>query len=78
MGGAKLINKYKGSLHKMIETVYPSYEWLPWKFAPQRAYWNDRKNQEQFIVWAGKQLGVKDTDQWNKFSNEVFRDFSFW
>jgi len=30
MGG--LMMRYKNSLYRMLSTVYPEYDWLPWKF----------------------------------------------
>jgi hypothetical protein len=53
----------------MLSTVYPEYEWLPWKFrkSPQN-YWNDLKNQQKFMDWAGKQLKVNEMSDWYKIS----------
>jgi hypothetical protein len=73
IGGYGLLNGlYDGSHHKLLSTVYPDYEWLPWKFArcPSN-FWADTKNKRKFLEWAGKQLGVKTFDDWYKVSTTV-------
>ena len=53
------------SVYYLIQSVYPEYELLPWKFHDVPAQvWNDDKNKRMFMDWAGKQLGVKEMDHW--------------
>ena len=30
--GGGLIKKYNGSPYSLLKTIYPDYDWLPWKF----------------------------------------------
>jgi hypothetical protein len=76
IGGAKLLNKYKDSPLRMLSTIYPEYDWLPWKFnepCPPN-YWESVNNQRKFIDWAGKQLSVKEMSDWYKVSKMVFQE----
>ena len=67
-----LIAYYKGSPAKMLSTVYPEYNWLPWKFGKSiHKYWDDVANKKKYIEWAGNQLGIKELNDWNKVTNQV-------
>jgi hypothetical protein len=56
----------------LLSTVYPEYEWLPWKFVrSQNQFWNDPKNQRKFMDWAGKQLQIKEMSDWYKVTQKV-------
>lgn len=40
-GGSVLHNYYGGSLPKLLEAVYPDYQWLPWRFnITAGTYWD--------------------------------------
>ena len=73
MGGQMLMtHKHKNLLVNLLSTVYPHYDWLPWLFvATPKNFWRDDVNKHKFIEWAGKQLGVKDLDDWNKVSEKA-------
>ncbi len=73
LGGGWLLHaKYNGSIYLMLFSVYPDYEWLPWKFAQSpKFFWEDVKNQRQFMDWAGKQLGVESLEDWYNVSARV-------
>jgi hypothetical protein len=68
MGGhVLLMTKYNKSPSLLLAAVYPDYEWLPWKFARvSKSFWVDNKNKKKFFDWAGKQLGIKQYDDWYK------------
>jgi hypothetical protein len=72
IGGTGIISRYKWSNYQMLSTLYPKFEWLPWRFdkCPNN-YWENLKNQRQFIEWAGKELGVKDMNDWYKVTHKV-------
>ena len=73
VGGSSLVShKYNNSLISLLSTLYPEYEWLPWKFklCPKN-FWNNEKNKLWFMNWAGKQLGIKDLNDWNKISSKA-------
>ena len=72
MGGEGLVEKYKGSIINLLSAVYPEYDWLPWKFGktPQ-AFWEDVNSQKKFMEWAGKELQIKEKNDWYKIANNV-------
>ncbi len=54
-----------------MSSVYPEYEWLPWRFSVSKGYWSDMNNQRNFIDWAGKQLNYKNKEDWYKVTKKV-------
>jgi hypothetical protein len=71
-GGLMNNNIYKGSPALLIPAVYPEYEWLPWKFSKTtKTFWADNKSVRRFLDWAGKQLGIKELEDWNKMKITV-------
>jgi hypothetical protein len=72
VGGSSLLHKYNDSLSLLLSTVYPEYEWLPWKFIKSpRNYWENVNNQRKYIEWAGKQLNIKQLSDWYKVTRKV-------
>jgi hypothetical protein len=67
-----LLEKYHGSLYMMLSSIYPEYDWLPWKFekTPQN-YWGDTENQRKYLDWAATQLGIKDPSDWYSVGRKV-------
>jgi hypothetical protein len=56
----------------MLSTLYPDYNWLPWKFSKVPFnYWQDLKNHRKFLDWAATQLNVKEMSDWYKISQKV-------
>ena len=70
-GGKSFLSQYSGSFFKLLTTVYPDYEWQPWRFinSPHN-YWVDVNNQRKFMEWAGKELGIKELNDWYKLENQ--------
>jgi hypothetical protein len=61
----------------MLSTLYPEYDWLPWKFAQSpKKFWDDISNQKRFLEWAGNQLGVKQYSDWYKVTPKVVTHIS--
>jgi hypothetical protein len=74
-GGVGLLQKYNNSLIEVIESIYPNYKWLPWKFDQMiRGYWNQMENQTEFMNWLGKELGFKTLDDWYKVSHKDIQE----
>jgi hypothetical protein len=66
------------SLFSLLSEVYRNYEWLPWKFGKLPVnFWDDMKNQRKFLEWAGKQLKIKEMEDWYKVSVKVLEIFNF-
>ena len=74
MGGRHLLLTYNGSLSKILSTIYPDYNWLPWQFTRSpHNFWGDVKNQRKFMDWAGKELKINEMSDWYKVSNKVIK-----
>jgi hypothetical protein len=72
IGGNTILNKFNYSSIFLFSTIYPDYNWLPWKFSMSTLnYWGDVKNQRTFMDWAAKELNVKEMSDWYKISNKV-------
>ncbi len=57
----------------MLSSHYPNYDWLPWKFEERLpvGFWNDIKNQLNFMDWVATELQYKEKEDWYKLSSEV-------
>jgi hypothetical protein len=67
-----LHGKYNGSPSQLLSTLFPDYEWLPWKFDKCPAnYWDDVNNQRKFMEWAAKELNIKEMSDWYNINYEV-------
>jgi hypothetical protein len=64
-GGERFLSAYDNSLHKMLSSLMPRFEWVPWNFeAVPRGFWNSIENQKQYLEWLAMELGIKKMDQW--------------
>ena len=71
-GGVRLIDLYNGSLSKLLSSVYPEYDWLPWKFTVcPLGFWNDIANQRKFTEWVAKELNIKEMEDWYRVTTKV-------
>jgi len=72
--GAGLLDIYKGSVHKMLRTLYPEHPWKPWKFtATQHGWWRSLSNQRQFLESMRRDLGL--TNSLSELYKLSIRDF---
>ena len=74
-GGVALIDRYHGSLAKLLENVYPDYDWDLRRFTKvPRNYWGSIENQRSRVEEIGRKVGIKegDTEPWYKVSNLLF------
>jgi hypothetical protein len=61
------------STNRTLESVYPEYEWHPWKFVhtPQK-FWKDPANHKRYFDWLETELGIRDKNEWyQRGLNEV-------
>jgi hypothetical protein len=66
-----LIEKYEHP-HKLLSSLYPQKEWLPWKFSQLPSnYWDDVNNQIKFMNWAAKELKIKEMSDWYNVTTKV-------
>jgi hypothetical protein len=67
-----LLDLYNGSPSEMIQSLYPEYPWLPWKFSSKPTnYWQDPKNRTRFFEWFKQQIGYTEQEQWYAVSAKV-------
>ena len=70
-GNGLLTTHYNGSPYNMFMTIYPNYNWLVWKFkCVPKNYWQNKKNQKEYMEWLGKELGYTTMDDWYKITCE--------
>ena len=79
VGGSNLLLIHGNSLFKVLSTLYSEYEWLPWKFqnSPRHA-WENIETQKKFVEWAGKELKIKNKNDWYNVTNKVTKMCVFW
>lgn len=71
--GGILAHQYSNSIHQAITTVYDTHNWIPWRFEKvSNGFWKDVNNLKAFMVWAEKEIGINDKDDWYKVSTKTF------
>ena len=72
IGGDSILRHNNFSPFQLLSTAYPDYNWLPWKFqkTPQK-FWDNLKNQRNFMEWAGNELKIKEITDWYKITAKV-------
>lgn len=70
-GGAALIRcYYDGSMFGALQSIYPEYEWHPWRLqhAPQN-FWNSMDNHRTSLNWIAELLGIREPEEWYTVKN---------
>jgi hypothetical protein len=69
-GGAGLVGGYYDDspqkfVFGVVQTIYPDYVWLPWKFdfVPNN-FWKEHSNQKSYADWLGNELGYVKYEDW--------------
>ena len=70
LGGSSLLGIHNSSLYKVLSSVYPEYEWLPWKFSKSPKF---SKDSAKFVEMAGDELGIKEMNDWYKIKKEQIK-----
>jgi hypothetical protein len=48
---------------------------LPWKFLKTpKNYWGDDNNKKKYLYWLGKQLGIKELNDWYKVTPKDIKE----
>ena len=70
LGGKGLVVKYRYSMSKLLNHVYPEHDWLPWKFdfVPANGWDN---NIRKFMESAWKDLKINKYEDWYNIPKEV-------
>jgi len=74
-GGPGLLARYRNVISRMLETVYPEYDWLPWKFtvSPHNS-WKDPAVILKAVKFAEKSLNLKEVQDWHRVSISQLRE----
>jgi hypothetical protein len=68
-----LFNKYDNIL-SILTAIYPGYKWLPWKFkVTHNGFWDNKKNQKEYMDWLFKELNYNDINDWYKISTNLIQ-----
>lgn len=52
-----------------------NHEWHNWRFVDlPRDYWKKKTNQKEYLVWLGKKLGYKNTEDLYHLTNADFEN----
>ncbi len=64
--GRDLINKYyHGSHIKFLQTIFPEYEWLEWKFnRVPNGFWRNIENHKKYANYLGQILKYTKMEDW--------------
>jgi hypothetical protein len=72
IGANSILTNFDNSPFHCLSSVYPDYNWLPWKFTQvPKNYWENVNNQKKFIDWAATQLNIKEMSDWYKVTRKV-------
>lgn len=69
LGGRRLLDQHSASMYKVLSSVYPEYEWIPWKF--HRIASNEWQNSgREFMDLVAKELNINNKQDWYKVTKE--------
>jgi len=73
--GGSLLSRYDDSYYKLISTLYPEIDWLPWMFvrAPN-GFWEDRLNRARYLRWLGDRVKIKRMEDWYDVTRKDYED----
>ena len=74
--GSSLLSKYYGgSPNKLIQNVYPNYDYKPWLFNKTECnYWDKIENRKNFACWLGEKLKYDTMEDWYKITGDIISD----
>jgi hypothetical protein len=64
-GGSTLLQRYEMSLYRLLDDLYPEYDWKPWKFhtVPQ-GLWDDGDMICRYMEWMSQEFEIKSPEDW--------------
>jgi hypothetical protein len=76
-GISLLVGYYNSSPSLILSSLYPEYNWIPWKFTQvPKNFWNDTNNHKLYIEWLYKELNFNCMEDWYTISMEKFGVYS--
>jgi len=70
-----MLTRYSNSPSKTIMTLFPEYDWKPWKFkgGPPKEWWKDKTNQRAYLLHLLESRRKTNTSQTNNVDlNEIY------
>ena len=69
-GGRTLLNHHKGSLYSILLTVYPEFDWLPWKFHQLPKFsWKNPELLEKALRFVADKLHLQTVEEWHRVTS---------
>lgn len=75
LGGYGAIKKYQESVYLMMKTLYPDYDWLPWKFIKihNSFSWKKKEDVRLYCDWLYNELGYTSEEDWYNLTQDEIR-----
>ena len=71
LGGRALLSAYKTSMFSLLFSIYPEYDWLPWKFTNLvKKSWKDPTVVVKAVAFAEQALSLKNKTDWYKVTKK--------
>jgi hypothetical protein len=67
--GRTLIKRHGSCLGKLLMSLYPEYNWIPWMFEKSPNF-SIRENLDSYLNWIKKKLYIKKEEDWYDVSLE--------
>lgn len=80
-GGGLLVDYYNNSPSKLLESMYPDHNWIPWKFGQTpKQFWKhlleDPAEKRKLLNWLSERLGVRELSDWYRVSLTQIRHYA--
>jgi hypothetical protein len=73
--GYSLLQRYEGSLYKLLADVYPQYSWLGWRFEKiPNKYWDNAEHEKSYMEWFSNHFDLKQPEDWISITEENFAE----
>ena len=73
--GSGLLRIYNNSISQLLESVYNTHEWEPWKFKTiPKKYWNEKKNHVKYFGWLSRKLNIVKMEDWYSITPDDIRE----
>jgi len=74
-GGTSLLKTYGYTVSNIVKSLYPSYDWIEWKFGSvPDYYWNSDNNQRAFFDDLAERLTLYCLDDWYTVTHRRMRE----
>jgi hypothetical protein len=70
--GNGLLDKYNNTVILILQSVFPSVTWYPWKFkVTTMGTWREKSNHYLYVKWLENKLGIIEPSHWYAFDCTV-------